>query len=30
MDVKCLKGHKSNIHAVEFSCDKLLVSARLF
>ncbi|RMX37608.1 hypothetical protein pdam_00007891 [Pocillopora damicornis] len=27
MDVKCLKGHKSNIHAVEFSCDKLLASA---
>ncbi|CAH3037389.1 unnamed protein product [Pocillopora meandrina] len=27
MDVKSLKGHKSNIHAVEFSCDKLLASA---
>ncbi|XP_022793521.1 WD repeat-containing protein 38-like isoform X2 [Stylophora pistillata] len=27
MDVKCLKGHRSNIHAVAFSCDRLLASA---
>ena len=27
MAVKCLKGHKSNIHAVSFSSTTLLVSA---
>ena len=30
MNVICLKGHKSNIHAVAFSSNSLLVSTVVF